>query len=88
MTSNYYQKHKKSFKKKHLKDIKIFLKKKKKRQKMSRNRYQNLFEEKKKGKKDQYHCECNKNLSEEKKQKHVECMRNYYLTHKNCLVNL
>ena len=56
---------------------------------MSQNRYQNLFEEKKKkGKKDQYHCECNKNLSEEKKQKHVECMRNYYLTHKNCLVNL
>ena len=63
MTSNYYQKHKKSFKNKHLKDIKIFLKKKK-------------------GKKDQHHCECNKNLSEEKKQKHVECMRNYYLTHK------
>ena len=51
MTSNYYQKHKKSFKKKHLKDIKIFLKKKKKRQKMSQNRYQNLFEEKKKRKK-------------------------------------
>ena len=47
-----------------------------------------FLKKKKKGKKDQYHCECNKNLSEEKKQKHVECMRNYYLTHKNCLVNL
>ena len=48
MTSNYYQKHKKSFKKKHLKDIKILIKKKKKRQKMSKNRYQNLFKKKKK----------------------------------------
>ena len=29
MANNYYQKHKKSFKKKHVKDIKISLKKKK-----------------------------------------------------------
>ena len=30
MINNYYQQHKKSFEKKHVKDIKIFLKKKKK----------------------------------------------------------
>ena len=30
----------------------------------------------------QYHCERNKNLSEEEKEKEVEYMRNYYLAHK------
>ena len=49
------KKTKKSFKKKNVKDIKIFLKmKKKKRQKMARDRYKNLSEEEKE-KKRQYH---------------------------------
>ena len=47
---------KKDSKKKHVKDIKIFLKKKK--QKKNRERYRKLAEEKKEKK-------CNKNLSEE-----------------------
>ena len=36
----------------------------------------------KKKKNCQYHCDWNKNLSEEEKQKKVEYMRNYYLAHK------
>ena len=48
MTNNYYQKHKESFQKKHVKDIKIFLKKQKKNmRKKAPERYQNLTEEKK-----------------------------------------
>ena len=46
-----------------------------------RDRYQNLTEEEKE-KKRQYHCERNKNLSEEQMQKLVEYMRNYCLAHK------
>ena len=68
---------KKSFEKKHAKDIKIFLKKIKKAHK----KYQNLFEQEKE-KKSWYHHERNKNLSEEQKQKLVEYMKNYYLAHK------
>ena len=49
-------------------------------------RYQILSEEEKESK-CQYHCEYNKNLSEEQKQKQVEYMRNYHLTHKNKLFN-
>ena len=42
-----------------------------------------LFKEKKKDeKKPQYHCQCNKSLSEEQKQKLVESMINYYLSPK------
>ena len=45
MTTNYYQKHKE---KKHVKDIKIFLKKKKKKKRQyHRERNKNLSEEKK-----------------------------------------
>ena len=40
------------------------------------------FLKKKKKRKDQYHRECNKNLSEEEKEKKVEYMENYYLAHK------
>ena len=59
---NYYQMHKKSVEKKHLKDIKIFLKKKnKKRQTKAGDRYQ-FFEEEEKEKARQYHRERSKNL--------------------------
>ena len=37
--------------------------------------------EKEKEGKSQYHCEHNKNISEEQKQKLVEYMRSYYLAH-------
>ena len=64
-----------------MKNIKIFQKKKKtKDKKKTRDRYQNLSEEKEI--KRQYHHERNKNLSEELKQNQVEYMRNYYLAHK------
>ena len=56
------------------------IKKREKRRKKSREKYQNLSEEKGKSWKntaqDRY-----KNLSEEEKQKKVEYMRNYYLAH-------
>ena len=68
---------KKSSNTKHGKDIKICQKKKKRKG----ENYQNFTEEEKE-KKSQYHCECNKNLSEEQKQKLVEHMRNHYLPHK------
>ena len=59
---NYYQMHKKSVEKKHLKDIKIFLKKKnKKRQTKAGDRHQ-FFEEEEKEKARQYHRERSKNL--------------------------
>ena len=45
MANKYYQKTKKSFKKKHVKDIKIFLKKKTKRRKKAQDIYKNLSEE-------------------------------------------
>ena len=66
---------KKSFEKKHVKGIKIFLKKEKTKGKKKKtgDRYQNLSEEER---------ECNKNNSEEEKGKKVEYMRNYYLAHK------
>ena len=49
MVNKYYQKTKKSFKKKHAKDIKIFLKKKKKKgaKKKTQDRYKNFFEDEK-----------------------------------------
>ena len=74
---------KKSFEKKHTKDIKVFLKKinKEKKRKKAHKKYQNLFEQEKE-KKRQYHHERNNNLSEEQKQKLVEYMKNYYLAHK------
>ena len=74
---------KKSFEKKHAKDIKIFLKKikRKKKIKKAHKKYQNLFEQEKE-KKSWYHHERNKNLSEEQKQKLVEYMKYYYLAHK------
>ena len=73
---------KEGFEKKHVKDIKIFLKKKKaKGEKKAWDRYQNLFEEENE-KKRQYHHERNKNVSEEKKGKKVDYMTNYYLVHK------
>ena len=45
-----------------------------------------FFLKEKREKKCQDHRECNKNLSKEQKQEQVEYMKNYYLTHKNCLV--
>ena len=49
MVNKYYQKTKKSFKKKHAKDIKIFLKKKKKKgtKKKTQDRYKNFSEDEK-----------------------------------------
>ena len=83
--NRYYQKNKESFKKKHVKYIKISLKKKKKKkQKKARDRYKNLFEEEKE-KQRQYHRDRTKNLSEEEEQKKVEYMRNYYLAHKKII---
>ena len=62
---------KKDSEKKHKKNIKLFLKKKKtKGKKKAGQRYQNFTEEEKNR---QYHCECNKNYySEEQQQKQVE----------------
>ena len=58
-----------------MKNIKIFLKKKKTKF------YQN-FAEKEKEKKCQYYRKCNKNLSKEQKQRVVEYGRNYYIMYK------
>ena len=57
-----------------MKDIKIFLKKKKTRQKKAQERYQNFTEKEK-----ERH---NKNISEEQKKKLAEYRRNHYLIHK------
>ena len=58
-----------------MKNIKIFLKnKKKKGEKKTLNRYQNLSEEQKE-KKCQYHRQQNTNLSEEEERTNVEYMR-------------
>ena len=62
-----------------MKDLKILLKKKNKRQKKARERYQN-FNEEKKEKNLEYHRECNKNISEEQKMKLIEYRRKYYIT--------
>ena len=43
MVNKYYQKTKKTFKKKHMKDIKIFLKKKKKKRKKSSRQIEKSF---------------------------------------------
>ena len=68
MVIKYFQNTNKSFKKKQVKDIKIFLKKKKdKRRQKGQDRYQNLSEEEKE-KKLHYHREPNKNLPEEEKE--------------------
>ena len=63
MTNNYYQKH---FEKKQVRDIKMFLKKKKIKGKKRLKADIKIFL-KKKGRKAQHHCEYNKNLSEERK---------------------
>ena len=68
------RKTKKSLENKHLKDIRMFLKKKKKKTKRAWERYQNLTKVGKEKKR-------NKNLSEEEKKKLAEDNRNYYLTH-------
>ena len=79
MVNKYYQKTNKSFENKHVKDIKNFLKKKKKkRPKKGRDKYQ-ILSEGEKEKKHQSHPDRNKNFSKEEKQKKVEYMRNYYL---------
>ena len=52
----YYQKTKKSLKKKHVKDMKIFLKKKKRKAKKTQDRYKNVSGEEEE-KKCQYHCD-------------------------------
>ena len=51
MTNNYYQKTKKSFEKKHVKDVKILLKKKKKKGKKAPETDIKIFLKKKKKKK-------------------------------------
>ena len=63
-----------------MKDMKIFLKKKKRKAKKTQDRYKNVSGEEEE-KKCQYHCDWNKNLSEEEKQTKVEYMKNYYLAH-------
>ena len=74
----------------HMKDIKIFLKKKSaKSEKKQKNkqtskkkkceRCQNFTEEEKER---QYYRESNENLFDDQKQKLIEYRRNYYLAHK------
>ena len=65
MTNNYYQKQNKNSKKKHVKSIKILLKKKR----------------------NQYHRESYKNLSEEQQNELVKYRRNYYITHNKLLLS-
>ena len=62
-----------------MKDLKIFLKKvKRKKQKKARERYQTFTEKEKKA---SVYWECNKTFSKEQKQKLVEYRKNYYITH-------
>ena len=82
MSTGYIQKNKKDFKKRLLKGIKIFPKKKKNQKRQyAREKCQNLSEEEKE-KKHRYCLERHKNLSEDEKQKISECRRNYYITDK------
>ena len=67
MVNKYYQNTIKSFKKKYVKDFKIFLKKEKKKGKKRPETDIKIFLSKKKNNKRQYHHEDNKNLSEEEK---------------------
>ena len=78
MTNNYCQKHKEDSQKKHVKDNKILMKKNKSK---GKKRPKKDLTKKDKEKKLQYHCEHDKNLSEEQNQRLVEYGRNYYLTH-------
>ena len=64
--------------KKHTKNIKIALKKKK--EKSKKGKYQKLTKGEK-VEKIQYHYECNKNLPEKQMQKLVEYREIYYITH-------
>ena len=65
-----------------MKDIKIFLKNKKKKSRKRPETDIKIFLKKKKKEKRQYYLERNKNLSEEQKQRKVNHIRNYYLAHK------
>ena len=65
---------KKDYEKKHVKDIKIFLKNKKIKGKKMPEKYIKILLKKKKKKRHQYY--------KERKQKLPEYRRNYYLTHK------
>ena len=77
MTNNYYQKHKKDSKKKHVEDIKIFLMKKKTKCKKRLEKDIKILLKKKRKKRR------NKNLFE---QKLFEFSRNYYLTYNKQLL--
>ena len=61
------------------------IKKIKKTTKKARERYQDLSKEEK-WKKQQYHCECYKNLSENEKKKLVDLEKKYYRMTKNALL--
>ena len=69
-----------------MKDIKIFLKKKKKKdEKRLEADIEILLKKKKKNHHREYHRDQTKNISEEEKQienKKIEYIRNYYLAHK------
>ena len=80
MTNNYYQKHKEKFSKKHVKDFKIFLKRKRKGREKGPRKIPQSEEEKERN------CQYDNNLSEDQKQKLVDYMRNYYLTHKKITI--
>ena len=78
--TEYYQKEtKEKLQKRLAQGIKIFLKKKRnKNRQYACKRYQNLSEEEK-NKKQEYYRERYKNLSQDEKQKLVEYRRNYYI---------
>ena len=85
MVNNYLRKTKKSFEKKHAKDIKIFLKRKRGKKKLETDT--KIFLKRKNKKKRHYHRERNKNLPDEEKEKKVEYLKNYYLAHKKYLLS-
>ena len=77
MSTGYYQKNKKRLQKRLLKCIKIFLQKKKTKNKIMVASYV-----KEKHKKHQYERECYESLSEDKKQRLVEYKKSYYTMRK------
>ena len=80
MTTKYYQKTKKGFGKKHIKDIIIFLKKEKTKSVKMPTKDIKFFWRRKENKR-QYYREHNKNLSKDQKERLIEYRRNYHITH-------
>ena len=72
MSTGYYQKKKKGFKKRFVKGIKIFSKKKETKSENMHVKDIKIFLKKKKDEKFQYRCENHKNLSGDEKQRIAE----------------